>query len=173
MSVHVRPLSPTEIKANALQLADLLIEVVHGGEPMGFFAPLDRNHARDYWLSLRRDVHVGRRVVLAAYCDDRIVGSGQLEFPTWANGRHRAELQKLFVSASHRGGGVGTMLVVALHGAARDRGRSLILLGTRHRGRAEGFYRALGYREVGVIPGYSVGLAGERYDHIRLYRELV
>jgi GNAT superfamily N-acetyltransferase len=171
--IFIRPLSAVELKANALALADLLIETVHAGEPMGFFAPLDRDQARDYWLSLRRDVHVGRRVVLAAFSDDRIVGSGQLEFPRWANGRHRAELQKLFVSSAHRGGGVGTMLMVALHGAARDRGRSLILLGTRHGGRAEGFYKTLGYREVGVIPGYSVGLAGERYDHIRLYRELL
>jgi hypothetical protein len=31
----------------------------------------------------------------------------------------------------------------------------------------------LGYRDAGVIPGYSIGMAGERYDHIRLYRELL
>ncbi len=173
MPVCIRSLSPTELKANALVLADLLVQVVHGGAPMGFLVPLDRARARDYWLSLRREVHLGRRVVLAAYRDDRIVGSGQLEFPKWPNGRHRAELQKLFVSTEDRGSGVGTMLMAALHGAARDRGRCLILLGTRHGGRAEAFYRTLGYREVGVIPGYYVGAAGERDDAVRLYRELL
>jgi ribosomal protein S18 acetylase RimI-like enzyme len=171
--ISIRPLSATDLKANAMVLADVLIEIVRGGAPMGFLVPLDRDQARDYWLSLRREVHIGRRVVLAAFDGDRIVGSGQLEFPRWPNARHRAELQKLFVSKERRTRGVGRMLMAALHGAARDRGRSLILLGTRRGGQAEGFYRTLGYRVVGVIPGYSVGTSGERYDLVSLYRELL
>lgn len=171
--INIRPLSATDLKANALVLADLLIEIVHGGAPLGFLVPLNRDQARDYWLSLRREVHIGRRVVLAAFDDGRIVGSGQLEFPKWPNARHRAELQKLFVSRQRRASGVGTMLMAALHGAARDRGRSLILLGTRYGGPAEAFYRMLGYREVGVIPGYYVDAAGQRHDNVSLYRELL
>jgi hypothetical protein len=46
------------------------------------------------------------------------------------------------------------------------------LLNTRKDGRAETFYKRLGYREAGVIPGWTLGPAGERYTHVTLYREL-
>ncbi len=42
----------------------------------------------------------------------------------------------------------------------------------RKDGRAETFYKRLGYREAGVIPGWTLGPAGERYTHVTLYREL-
>jgi hypothetical protein len=48
----------------------------------------------------------------------------------------------------------------------------LLLLNTRRGEPAEGFYKRLGYREVGVVPGYSIGPAGERYDTVALYQEL-
>ena len=62
--------------------------------------------------------------------------------------------------------------MAALHDAAREHGRSLLLLNTRKDGRAERFYKRLGYREAGVIPGWTLGPAGERYTHVTLYREL-
>jgi hypothetical protein len=61
--------------------------------------------------------------------------------------------------------------MAALHGWARQRGRSLVLLNAR-RDVAERFYKPLGYREVGVIPGYSLGSNGERIDTVSLYTEL-
>jgi GNAT superfamily N-acetyltransferase len=139
---------------------------------MGFHAPLSHDEARAYWLSLRRELHTGARLILVAHHEGCIVGSGQLALPQWPNARHRAELQKLFVSAEMRGRGVGKLLVASLHDAARDRDRSLILLGARRGGNAERFYRLLGYQEIGVIPGYAVGTAGERYDNVSFYQEL-
>jgi len=35
-----------------------------------------------------------------------------------------------------------------------------------------GFYRQLGYREAGVIPGYTTDAAGDRRDHVSMYRQL-
>jgi hypothetical protein len=34
------------------------------------------------------------------------------------------------------------------------------------------FYARLGYREVGVVPGYTVDAAGARHDTVIMYREL-
>src|SRR4030095_10430667 len=79
------------------------------------------------------------------------------------------ELQKLCVDGTWRGQGVGRRLVSALHAAARQRGRSLVLLNTRRGGPAEQFYKGLGYKAVGVVPGYYVGPAGERIEHIAAY----
>lgn len=172
MSITIRPLSPAELETNAVVLAELLVEIVSGGSSMGFLAPLGADQARDYWLSLVHEIESGIRVVLVAEDEGRIVGSIQLGLPRWQNAHHRAELQKLFVSKAQRGRGVGKLLVSALHAAARERGRSLILLGARRGRPAERFYRDLGYQEVGVIPGYAVGTAGERYDLVSFYRDL-
>ena len=173
LPVTTQLLSATELTRNVPILADLLIDVVDGGAPMGFLAPLAYDQACAYWMSLREDLRSGTRLLFVAFEGTRIIGSGQLALPRWPNGRHRAELQKLLVNAAMRGRGVGRLLMAALHDAARERGRSLILLGTRRGGPAEGFYRALGYREIGVIPGYAMDSAGKRYDNVSFYHEIV
>ncbi len=139
---------------------------------MGFFAPLSETMARQYWLSIVPELESGSRVLLAAYDGDRLVGSGQLALAQRQNSPHRAELQKLFVATSARGRGVGRSLMDALHETALREGRHLIMLNTRKGIPAEGFYKSLGYLEVGVMPGWTIGPSGERYDHVERYREL-
>jgi ribosomal protein S18 acetylase RimI-like enzyme len=77
----------------------------------------------------------------------------------------------VFIGRPLRGRGVGASLMAAVHEAARQRGRSLLVLNAR-RNVAERFYKPLGYQEVGVIPGYSLGSNGARIDSVSLYLEL-
>jgi acetyltransferase len=172
LSLQIRLVSPTELESLLPALVELLRDTVNGGMSMSFLPPLTHDEARDYWLSLRPELQAGSRLLLAAYTEDGIVGSGQLSLSPWPNSRHRAELQKLFVATALRGRGVGKSLMAALHDAARRHGRSLLLLNTRRGEPSEAFYKGLGYGEVGVIPGWTVGSAGERYDHVTLYQEL-
>jgi acetyltransferase len=172
MTIHITTVLPSDLERLAPALSSLLIETVNGGAPLGFLTPITREQAGDYWLSLRPDLDAGTRLLFVAFTRDGPAGSGQLVLSPAPNGRHRAELQKLFVSRSLRGRGVGRSLLAALHGAARRRRRTLLVLNTRRGDRAETFYKRLGYREVGVLPGWSVGPAGERYDHVALYRQL-
>jgi GNAT superfamily N-acetyltransferase len=172
MSTIIRQVSPAELDQNLPVLTDLFLETVNGGTPMGFFAPITHDQGWDYWLSVRVQMESGTRLLIAAFSEDGLVGSGQLVLATRPNAPHRAEVEKLFVAEALRGQGVGRLLMDGLHDAARKCGRSLVLLNTRYRGRAESFYKELGYREVGPIPGWSLGPAGERYDHVILYREL-
>lgn len=172
MSTSIRIVPATELESLVPSLVELLRDTVNGGVPMGFLAPLTPDRAREYWQSLRSELQSGARVLLAASTDQGLVGSGQLAFPSSANGRHRAEVQKVFVAGAVRGGGVGRALMAALHNTARQHGRTLIHLNTRRGLAAEGFYKALGYQEAGVLPGWTVGSAGERYDHVTLYQEL-
>ena len=58
--------------------------------------------ARDYWLSILPEIDSGSLVLLAAYSNDRLVGSGQLALAQRQNASHRAELQKLFVATAVR-----------------------------------------------------------------------
>jgi GNAT superfamily N-acetyltransferase len=154
LSSCVRRIWPSEIEMLLPSLVSVLCETVNGGSPLGFIPPITAAQAREYWLSLRPELYAGSRVLLAAFAERRIIGSGQLRLPSVPNGLHRAEVQKVFVGGSRRGRGVGR------------------LLNTRRGGRAEEFYRQLGYREVGVVPGYMMGPGGERHDSTSLYREL-
>ena len=115
---------------------------------------------------------IGRIVGVGAFHGDRIVGSGQLALPPLPNAVHRAEVQKLFVDAALQGQGVGRSLMAALHGTARRHGRSLVLLNTRPNGRAQRFYEDLGYREAGVIPGYTLGSGRDRLDSVVMYQDI-
>lgn len=172
MAINILPVSSAELEEQVASFTELFKETVNGGASLGYVAPLTHNAARDYWLSLRSELDSGLRLLLAAYAEDKLVGSGQLFLPYWPAARHRAEVHKVLVSAAIRGQGVGNQLMTALHETSRRRGRSLILLNTRRGGSAERFYIRLGYREVGVVPGYIAGPGVLRYDSVILYLEL-
>jgi acetyltransferase len=172
MSVTTRIVAAADLDCVLAPLTEILRESVDAGASLGFLAPLSYEEARDYWWALRSELQSGSRLLLVAYDDDRVIGSGQLVLPKWSNATHRAELQKVFVAAAMRGRGVGRQLMTGLHDEARARGRSLLLLSTRSGEPTEEFYKGLGYREVGVIPGYMYGPGGKRYDNLVLYQEL-
>jgi len=172
MSLSIQTVTAIEMERRLPAFTELLREVVNGGTSMGFLAPLGPGDGMDYWLSLRPDLNAGTRLLLAAFLDGRLVGSGQLALSQWQNARHRAELQKLFVATSVRGRGVGRALMTALHDKARQHGRSLVVLNTRRVNGAQEFYEELGYRVAGVVPGWTVGRIGERYDTVLMYQEL-
>jgi len=172
MPPTVRVVASTELEDLLPPLVELLRESVHGGASLGFLPPLTPHEARRYWLSLGTELRGGSRLLFAAYVADRLVGSGQLALPSWPTARHRAELNKVMVATALRGHGIGRRLLQAIHDRAWQRGRSLLLLNARRGDPAEAFYNRLGYRKVGVIPGYAVGAAGETYDNVAMYRVL-
>jgi ribosomal protein S18 acetylase RimI-like enzyme len=168
----IKTLSPRELEAALPTLVELLQECINLGGALGFHAPLAARDALDYWQSVRRELESGSRVMLAAYEQGQIVGSGQLALAPWVNARHRATIEKVFVGAALRGRGIAKALIGGLEDAARLRGRSLLLIAARRGEAAEQLYKRLGYREVGVIPGYARGPKGESYDSVSMYREL-
>ena len=170
--ISIRTIPASELKYAITDLVDGLRDTVNGGAPLGFMPPITRSQARDYWISVLTELQAGSRILLAAYAGDRIVGSGQLELSQRPNSPHRAMIQRLFVAPQARGQGVGTALMDALEAAARENGRTLIMLNTRHGEEPEYFYKALGYKLVGVIPGWTIGPGGERYDHVEMFKEL-
>ena len=168
----IHRISASELKYVVTDLVDIFEETVNGGAPLGFMPPITRDESREYWVSLMPDLASGSRMLLVASVENRIVGAGQLELSRRGNSPHRAEIQRLFVAPSMRGKGVGSTLMRALHHLARQYGRTLLMLNTRRGEMPEQLYRSLGYREVGVIPGWTIGPQGESYDHVVLYLRL-
>jgi acetyltransferase len=172
MAPTVHQVAATELEHLLPAFVELLRESVNGGASLGFLPPLTHQDARRYWLSLSTELRGGSRLLFAAYVADRLAGSGQLALPSWPTARHRAELNKVMVATGLRGQGIGRRLLGAIHDSARQRGRSLLVLNARRGDPAETFYKRLGYREVGVIPGYMIGPAGEVCDNVAMYRSL-
>jgi len=172
MPLEIRSLCAADLDIELPRFVALLQDAVRTGAGMGFQSPLTDDEARAYWRAVRPELEAGARLLLAAYRGDHLVGSGQLEWASWSGGRHRAELQKLFVDSTQRGDGIGAALMLALHDAAREHRRSLIVLNTRVGQPATLFYKRLGYREAGVIPDFVRERNGESHGTLILYRDL-
>ena len=91
-------------------------------------------------------------VVLVARDDDgAALGCGALR----ALGGGIAEVKRMYVAPSARGGGVAKAVLAGLEDAARDRGWTTLRLETGPRQpEAIGLYSRAGYRPIGAFGGY-------------------
>jgi len=152
-------------------LADLLIDAVHSGASIGFLAPLSRSTAEQYWRGVLSAV--GELLLLwVAEIDGRVVGSVQLALCDKDNGRHRGEVQKLFVHRSARGHGIATRLMNEVEAEARRRQRKLLVLDTLLGSQAEEVYRHLNWTRAGEIPEYAASPAGELFPTVVYFKAL-
>ncbi|TWT16808.1 tRNA adenosine(34) deaminase TadA [Luteimonas wenzhouensis] len=149
--LRIVPATPADVEA----LAALLVETVAGNGSVGFMHPLDPAQARAFWEASLREVAQGGRIVLCAWREGTLLGTGSLVLVSAPSQPHRAELTKVMTSHAARGAGVGAALVAALEDAARARGRRLLTLDASLVDGPSGFYRRLGYRTTGDIPEYA------------------
>lgn len=149
-------------------LSDLLSATVNDGASIGFLPPMESHTALRYWQS----VPAPGVVLLTAWVSDRLAGSVQLHLCTKENGLHRAEVCKLMVHPAFRRRGIARALMHAIHGIARDNGRTLLVLDTREGDPANALYLSLGYTAAGTIPGYARSADG-RLDATVLYYRLL
>ena len=155
MSLSIVSLSADETDDQIAQLGALLHACVHNGASIGFVLPFSAEQGEAYWRGkVLPRVRDGAVVLLAARIGERIVGSVQLDHDTPPNQPHRAEVRKLLVHPECRRQGIAKALMAAIESRAAALGRSLLTLDTRTGDNAEPLYTALGYRVVGIIPGY-------------------
>ena len=163
--MEIIELDADAVERHADELAQLLLDAHASNMALGLPAPLTRAAATDAWRSLRGPL-------LAAVDDGVVVGAVHLAVATAANGRHRAEVQKLAVRADRRGGGIGAALLDAIAERAREEGVRLLWLTTHADTRSDGFYVAHGWTRVGVIPQWSVAPDGRYATNAFFYKQL-
>jgi GNAT superfamily N-acetyltransferase len=151
----VREADATLLRARREDLVALLGDAVEGGASVGFVLPHARAEYERHWDEVIAAVAAARVVVLVGEREGRIAGTVQLTPCTRPNGRHRAEVQKLLVLRSARGGGLGQRLMREVETVAVRRGHRLLLLDTRGESAAERLYRRLGWSAFGVVPDYA------------------
>ena len=170
--VSVRVISASELGDVIDDLARGFRDTVNGGSPLGFMPPITLEEARDYWISVGPELASGARLLVVVFHEGLAVASAQLALSKRANSPHRAVIEKVFTTPAARGRGIGTTLTEGVEQVGLQNGRTLLQLNTRHASQAQRWYERLGYVEVGVIPGWTIGPNGERYDHVEMYKEL-
>lgn len=168
----IHTLTPADVAELAEPLCQLLWDAVDSGASVGFLPPLDPVTALAYWDSVQQAIHEGSRVLLVEVEDGELRGSVQLELAGRANAQHRAEVAKLLVHRNARRRGIGTALMQAIETAARERGRTLLVLDTRTGDPSDALYRKLGYIAAGEIPRYARSAAGSLDATVFFYKEL-
>lgn len=170
----VRRLDAREAEARAAELAAVLVDCVEGGASVSFMAPLSTDRAEGFWRDVAEGVASGERVLLVAEDGESgaIAGTVQVLLDLPENQPHRAEVAKMLVHRSARRQGLGGMLMRAAAEAAREEGRTLLVLDTVTGSDADRLYERLGWTRVGVVPGYALMPDGAPCDATFFYLSL-
>jgi len=153
-------------------LTDLLVDVVEGGASVGFMSPFTRERAEAFWRRVGDDVARGARVLLVAEDAQGVCGTVQLILALPENQPHRADLAKLQVHSRARRRGLGEALTRAAEAAARDLGRTLLVLDAVTDGDAARLYARLGWKRVGDVPKFALYPGGGYCSTTYFYRDL-
>lgn len=137
------------------RLVALLLDAVAHGASVGFLADLDAAKAEAYFDGVAAQLAQGTLWLWVAMQDDNLLGSVQLAPSTKANGRNRAEVQKLLVLQTARRRGIARQLMQALETEALQAQLGLLYLDTEAGSPAESLYQSLDYQRVGEIPDYA------------------
>src|SRR3954465_1017018 len=142
---RIRRAGPEPAVAEAL--ADVLLDCVEGGASVGFMHPLPRAKALAFWQNTLASAARGERIVLVAEdMESRtIVGTVQVVLTMPDNQPHRADVAKMQVHRRARRRGLGAALMRAAEAAARQAGKTLLVLDTVTGGDAERLYISLGW----------------------------
>ena len=153
-------------------LAAVSIDCVEAGASIGFMHPFTRERARAFWRRVADGVAKGERILLVAEDELGICGTVQLIVDLPENQPHRADLAKMQVHRRMRRQGLGEALVRAAEVAARDEGKTLLVLDAVTGGDAARLYARLGWTRVGDIPNYALFPDGGYCSTTVFYRDL-
>jgi GNAT superfamily N-acetyltransferase len=170
--MKIRCLSTGEVGAHVDGLAAVLHDCVAGGASVGYLDPFGPDDARAAFAGFAAEAAAGRRLILAAFDGDRIVGTVQLVPAVQPNQPHRADIAKLLVHRDARRRGVAERLMEAVEDEARAAGKTLLVLDTVTGDAAERLYTRLGWSRVGVIPNYALYPDGRPCPTTVFYKEL-
>ena len=136
--------------------------------------PLPRAKALAFWQGVLESAERGERIVLVAEDleSKTIVGTVQVILVMPENQPHRAEVAKMQVHRQARRRGIGEALMREAETAAREAGKTLLVLDTVSGSDADRLYSRLGWQRCGEIPGYALWPHGGLCSTTVFYRVL-
>lgn len=153
--IAIRALDAVEAQARLGELADILVDVVAHGASVNFMAGFSHDEAKAFWRNQLPGLANGEKILFVGDDGKTLVGTVILMFAPQPNAPHRAEIGKMLVHSSMQRQGLGGRLLATAEQAARDSGRTLLILDTATGGAGERLYRKSGWTELGTMPGHS------------------
>lgn len=154
-------------------LCDVLIDCVEGGASVSFMLPLSRSKAKYYWEDTAASLARGERKVLIAEDENGgIIGTVQVLLDQPENQPHRGDVAKMLVHRRARKQGVGAALLEAAEEAAREAGKTLLVLDTVTDGDGYRLYSSHGWQRCGEIPNYALWPDGRLCSTTVFYKDL-
>ena len=153
-------------------LADVLMDCVDGGASVNFMWPMTRAKAETFWRGVAVGLARGDRALLVARdAGGAILGTAQAIWAAPENQPHRADIAKMLVHRRARRMGVGAAVLAAAEQAAREAGRTLLVLDTAS-AEAERLYERGGWSRVGTVPRYALMPDGPFCSTVIFYKDL-
>lgn len=154
-------------------LTEVLVDSVAGGASIGFMHPFGPDRAAAFWETVLAGTTRGERILLVAEDDTTgtVVGTVQVVLAAPENQPHRGEITKMLVHRDARRRGLGAALMEAAEAAAKEAGKTLLVLDTASPD-AERLYDRLGWHRVGTIPDYALWPDGRPVDTLVFYKPL-
>jgi GNAT superfamily N-acetyltransferase len=168
----IRPLDAAEARSRLGELAIILQDAVEHGASVNFLADLSHARAQGFWRDQLPGIQSGAKRLLVAEADGRLIATVMLTLAQQPNAPHRAELGKMLVHSAARRQGIGRRLLAAAETAARDAGRTLLLLDTESGSAGHRLYRSCGWAEIGHVPDHAIRPSGQLAETTMLYKIL-
>lgn len=154
-------------------LSDVLIDCVEGGASVSFMWPMTRAKAEAFWRAAAASQSRGERMIFVAVDEQRdIIGTVSVITDLPENQPHRADVAKMLVHRRARSRGVGAALLSFAEEAARNAGKTLLVLDTVTGTAAERLYARHGWQRVGEIPHYALWPDGRPCPTTYYYKTL-
>jgi GNAT superfamily N-acetyltransferase len=147
-------------------------DVSNAGGAVGFVPPVTEDDVAPVLVRLLEGVHSGRDVLAVLSVDGATAGWAALVGSSSPLRRHWATVLRVQVHPSRQGQGLGRVLMTGVHDIARKRGWEFLYLTARGGTGVDGFYRGLGYAEIGRLPGAIRVAPGDDRDEILLHLPL-
>jgi GNAT superfamily N-acetyltransferase len=168
----IRALNAAETETRLGELSAILADAVAHGASVTFLAGFTDDDGRSFWRDQLPGIGSGNRRLLVADNDARLIGTVVLTLAHQPNAPHRAEIGKMLVLSSERRKGIGRRLLLAAEEAAREAGRSLLMLDTESGSAGDMLYRSLGWTEIGRVPGHAFRPDGRLAETTLFYKLL-
>jgi GNAT superfamily N-acetyltransferase len=155
-TVDIRRFDGSDARAHLDGLAAVLHDCVEGGASVGYMAPFSQEDALTAFEGFVSELEEGRRLIVAAFEDGRVLGTAQVVLALMPNQPHRGEVTKVLVHRRARRRGVARLLMERAEDEARAEGKTLLVLDAVTGGAAERLYERMGWNRVGVIPNFAL-----------------
>jgi GNAT superfamily N-acetyltransferase len=154
------------------EIVALWVDVTNAGGAVGFVGPVRRADVEPVAARALAAVSEGVDRLLVGYADDRLAGILLLVSQRFTLASHWRTVKRVMVHPDLQGHRYGAALVRGAERMAREEGLDALHLTVRAGAGVERFYAALGYTEVGRLPGAIRVAPEDDRDEIHMWLSL-